>query len=365
MTLIICPACDTRYEIAAVLPAEGRKVRCSKCGHVWQAVAATTQPEPVQVARPVPAPPSPPPQAPRPQMPQATQAEARPQTGAVNPALRGFAGIARVPQEPAPKAPPPFPEPRAAYEPPAPQPEPAMTYPPPASFAGDVAAAMGESGMKDAEFEGGEELDADFAAFGETPAHRTNGPEPGLPSVQPGRQVAAFEDFALSAMDNAVPAAVEPGAVPSGEKKRMRLSGVALGWVLLALLVLLVGGLFMFAPRMVVAMLPGAQRLYAMAGIPVNARGLTFDGVRYGWSTDTGEAVLTVQGEVVNVTAGSVDVPTVVVALRDEGGQELSQWTTKVQGEQLAAGEHAPFSIEIPSPPDTVRSVKVRFAAAE
>ena len=110
MTLIICPACETRYEIAAVLPAEGRKVRCSKCGHVWQAVAAG--PEPVQVARPRPVP-APPPQAPRPQMPQATQAEARPQAGAVNPALRGFAGIARVPQEPAPQQPPPLPEPPA------------------------------------------------------------------------------------------------------------------------------------------------------------------------------------------------------------------------------------------------------------
>jgi predicted Zn finger-like uncharacterized protein len=365
MTLIICPACDTRYEIAAVLPAEGRKVRCSKCGHVWQAVAAATQPEPVQVARPRPVPAPPPPQAPRPQMPQAAQAEARPHTGAVNPALRGFAGIARPAQEPAPQEPPPAPEP------PAPQPEPAMTYPGPAGFAGDVAAAMGESAlgesaMKDAEFEGGEELDANFASFGtDMPAPRQNGPEPGLPSVQPGRQVAAFEDFAFGAMDNAVPAMTEPSTATGAEKKRKRLSRVALGWILLALFVFLVGALFTLAPRLVVAMLPGAQHLYAMAGMPVNARGLTFDGVRYGWSADTGEAVLTVQGEVVNATSGSVEVPTVVVALRDEAGHELSQWTTKVQAEQLAAGEHAPFSLEIPSPPETVRSVKVRFAAAE
>ena len=365
MTLIICPACETRYEIAAVLPAEGRKVRCSKCGHVWQAVAAMTPPpEPVQVARPIPAPPPAPPQAPPPQqMPQAAQAEARPQAGAVNPAMRGFAGITRAPQERARQEPPP--EPPAMYEPPAPQAEPARTYPAPPSFAGDVAAAMGKSAMKDAEFEGGEELDADFAAFGETPAPRPNGPESGLPSVQPGRQVAAFEDFAFGAMDNAAPAMAEPGAAPGKEKTRKRLSGVALGWALLALLVLIVGALFMLAPRTVVAMLPGAQRLYAVVGMPVNARGLSFDGVRYGWSTDTGEAVLTVQGEVVNVTSGSVDVPTVVVGLRDEAGTELSQWTTKVQGEQLAAGEHAPFSIEIPSPPENVRSVKVRFAAGE
>ena len=43
-TLIICPTCETRYETAAVFPPEGRKVRCSKCGHVWQA-KAVAQPE--------------------------------------------------------------------------------------------------------------------------------------------------------------------------------------------------------------------------------------------------------------------------------------------------------------------------------
>ena len=34
--IITCPQCETRYTMdAAGLPASGRKVRCSKCGHVW------------------------------------------------------------------------------------------------------------------------------------------------------------------------------------------------------------------------------------------------------------------------------------------------------------------------------------------
>jgi uncharacterized protein (UPF0212 family) len=37
MTVIICPACNTRFETAAVI-ADRAKV-LSKCGNVWQAVA--------------------------------------------------------------------------------------------------------------------------------------------------------------------------------------------------------------------------------------------------------------------------------------------------------------------------------------
>src|SRR6478752_2520220 len=81
MTLIICPACNTRFETPAVIPPSGRKVRCSKCGNVWQAtpaiepaqsgaVSAPTpppmQPRPAPVAPPRPAPVDPRPAAPPP-----------------------------------------------------------------------------------------------------------------------------------------------------------------------------------------------------------------------------------------------------------------------------------------------------------
>jgi predicted Zn finger-like uncharacterized protein len=44
--IITCPQCETRYTAdAGSFPASGRKVRCSKCGHVWQQAA----PEPERV----------------------------------------------------------------------------------------------------------------------------------------------------------------------------------------------------------------------------------------------------------------------------------------------------------------------------
>jgi hypothetical protein len=75
--------------------------------------------------------------------------------------------------------------------------------------------------------------------------------------------------------------------------------------------------------------------------------------------------VLEVQGDVVNTSSSPVDVPTVVIALRDESGAEISEWTTEVGEQELAAGQHAPFLRQIPSPPSNVRSVKVRFAKAD
>ncbi|HZV21884.1 MAG TPA: zinc-ribbon domain-containing protein, partial [Hyphomicrobiales bacterium] len=35
--IIECPACHTRYDIKAVIPPEGRTVRCAKCTNVWRA----------------------------------------------------------------------------------------------------------------------------------------------------------------------------------------------------------------------------------------------------------------------------------------------------------------------------------------
>src|SRR5262245_165109 len=93
MATIICPACGTRYEIKAVLPPEGRKVRCSKCAHVWQAKPLEMTPDagPAQKRAPAAMPPQPPPPP-------------RPAFG--NAGMGGFPGIA--PSPPTPPLPPRF-----------------------------------------------------------------------------------------------------------------------------------------------------------------------------------------------------------------------------------------------------------------
>ena len=350
-TLIICPACGTRYETQAVFPPEGRKVRCSKCAHVWQAqpvvVPAPTMPQPAIAPQAAP-PPPPPPGAP------------------VNAGMRGFAGIAPTP--------------------PPQQSAPGLTQ---AAVEADLAAqvarinaeAMAEAPppMPKAEQRGG----GIFSRLSRKPAPASPPPDAGMdhaPLTNAGFGTATMGDASMSdasmgdaSFGDASLGDAELGIDPAlaaqafGEEPpaRKRLSVVTIGWLALALIVASIVGLLAFAPSAVMSVLPGASRLYALFGTPVGSHGLAFQGVRYGWTSDGGQTVLEVQGDVVNLTSATVDVPTVVIALRDESGEEISAWTTEIGEDELEAGAHAPFLRQIPSPPSNVRSVKVHFAKAE
>jgi predicted Zn finger-like uncharacterized protein len=340
-TLIICPACGTRYETQAVFPPEGRKVRCSKCTHVWQAQPVTELTAPI----PPPPPPSPPPAA------------------AVNVAMRGFAGIAPVASPAQPSVP---------------------QGPTEAELAAQVARSNTDAMAEPAAVPPAEKRGGIFARLSGSRA-----PRPAAPSADAGMGDGSMGDSSLgdaammdasmgdasladASMGDAGMGDAELGIDPAlaaqafpEEAPARRPSVVTVGWLVLALIVAGVIGTLVLAPSKVMSVLPGAARLYALFGMPVGAHGLAFEGVRYGWTNEGGQTVLEVQGDVVNLTSAPVDVPTVVIALRDESGEEISEWTTEVGEAELAGGEHAPFLRQIPAPPSNVRSVKVRFAKAE
>jgi predicted Zn finger-like uncharacterized protein len=49
--ILTCPECHTRYRAdAAQFPADGRKVRCARCGHVWQQSPPEPESEPIRTA---------------------------------------------------------------------------------------------------------------------------------------------------------------------------------------------------------------------------------------------------------------------------------------------------------------------------
>jgi predicted Zn finger-like uncharacterized protein len=327
-TLIICPACGTRYETKAVFPPEGRKVRCSKCAHVWQAqpvtVAPAAPPVQVQPPQPSPAPQMPPQPSPAPKMPP------QPAAPAVSAGMRGFAGIPPTP----------------------PPPTPAPVLP---SAEADLAAQVAR-------------INAEITAAASQAAEpaKSDGIYARLSGKDAGATDASMDDGILTddagmSIDPALAAQALPEEKPSRRKPFL----VAVGWLVLALVVAGVAATLALAPAAVISALPGAARLYALVGMPVGGHGLALEGVRYGWTSQGGETVLEVQGEVVNLTSGPLSVPTVVIALRDENGEEISEWTTEIGEAELGGGEHAPFLRQIPSPPSNVRSVKVHFAKAD
>lgn len=326
-TVIICPSCGTRYEIAAVIPPEGRKVRCSKCSHIWQARPIPSMPEmPIAAPPRIEEPPPPPPLPPAP------------------PEMPDFASY--TPQPPA------EPSFSTSFEdvPPA-APEEEKGFFPPAS--------NGRDGFA---YEGYAQQDADFDAAGEAaPDQPVDGGAATAAEHPPQEDAGMFGEWESPAQAEA-PAAPDIAAPPpvqeSGRSTRM-------GWLLLILFLLGLAGFVLMAPKTVVSMLPGATRLYAALGMPLNSKGFAFQGVNYGFHQEGEETVLEVKGDIVNLTDAPVKAPVVVVVLLDENGKELSQYTTAEREEPLGAGEAAPFLAEIASPPAEVRKLKVRFAKAQ
>ena len=107
--------------------------------------------------------------------------------------------------------------------------------------------------------------------------------------------------------------------VPIAEGRKRKLPPVvAIGWGVLALLLLMLAALVALAPKTVVSLLPGSARLYAMMGMPVNRLGSRSRMFARPGATQEAERVLQVDGDIVNPTAGEVSVPTVVVALQDK-----------------------------------------------
>ncbi len=367
-TFIICPACETRYETAAVFPPEGRKVRCSKCGHVWQA-KGIVQPEPAATGlkviskTPAPAKPLPPPAA---AAKPAEKPKPKPKPATVSTVLRGFGGAAAAPKV-----------------------EPSLAERAAAASAAAAAAAV----KPDADFSADEDLaaqvermntEAAMAAEGVLPDEKPSGggifarlrakktppPAPAQAPVLPEEPTLPDEPaFAHEPTLGGVPpsepelAALASGEAPPAVEGSSRV--VAIGWLALILCIGLIVGTLVFAKGTVLSVLPGAQRLYGMFGGGSVASGLTFTDVRYGWSNEGGQTVLEIQGDVVNSSSSPAAVPQVVIALRDDKDNEISEWTTEPGADELAPGEHASFLRQIPSPPSNVRSVKVRFAKAD
>lgn len=307
-TVLICPQCATRYETAADIPAEGRKVRCSQCTTIWHVMP---EHDPVGEAA----------SAYRDEAPHAPAAAEPTVTPAARPLDDDEIVFRPDPEEDG------KPPEASAQEPPKEAPEPvketAKLWP----------AASPERRPERPETR-------------PTPVAFGSGPLP-RPASDPPKPSAMATSY------------LSRGAVMS---KR---AGIIAGWAGLGLGIAAVAIGFFAAPQAVVAALPGAARLYDRMGIAVNLRGLAFDNVTYNWIEQGGRPALDVTGEIVNLTGRAIEPPPVLFALRDGEAAEVFQWAARVRDEPLAAGERAEFSARIPSPPGAVRSLQVRFARGQ
>lgn len=151
--------------------------------------------------------------------------------------------------------------------------------------------------------------------------------------------------------------------LPAIHAPRRRISKFMIGWAALALvLVLLVAGLW-FARSPLVAAWPPLERLYALAGIPVDAPsfGLEVRNLTPAFSKIDNTPTLVVTGEVANISGGVRKVPSLRVSLKNAKGDVLKTWDFTIGRDQLLAGETAPFQTSIATPPADASSAVVVF----
>ncbi len=116
----------------------------------------------------------------------------------------------------------------------------------------------------------------------------------------------------------------------------------------------------------VVRVAPQSAALFAALGLPVNLRGLALEHVE-SRITDAapGQApVLTLEGRIANLRAGTTIVPELHFSVRDQAQNELYSWTAAAPKQRLGAGETIAFRSRLAAPPQDGRDLVVSFADA-
>jgi len=156
------------------------------------------------------------------------------------------------------------------------------------------------------------------------------------------------------------PPVASPASFASTPKPRQSRT-VLLGWAALILFVTAFFGSLLAFRGDVARYWPATASLYTMIGLPVAEQGMEFRQVVYERAVENGLTVLSIRGEIVNVTEERGSVPRVRVALRDAEGQELYHYFFAIPEAELDAGATAEFVTRLSSPPTAARDLVLRF----
>ncbi len=180
---------------------------------------------------------------------------------------------------------------------------------------------------------------------------------------------------AADAADALVPPPLEPPqsfrrranlpAFPQPPKRR-RPGVIALALVASILVAAL--GILWFGRAPLVELWPAAAELYAAIGLaegdkepPVLGEGLQLDQVTPRRTTEGNVPYLVIEGEVVNSSETTREVPRMVALLSDTNDEVVQHWTFSVEARQLGPGERVPFSTRLANPSDVASGIKIEF----
>jgi len=159
---------------------------------------------------------------------------------------------------------------------------------------------------------------------------------------------------------------IPPGSnLPALRKNRIKKAWV--GWAaLFAVIVAVAVGTFLARDR-IIAVWPGAARIYAGLGLDeyAVARVLVVRNVQQDSFSEDGERVVVVTGEIVNISDHSFAVPRVVIQVLDGTQKVIASGYADPDDGELAAGQMTVFSSRLADPPKNAVSLNVALEGAE
>ncbi|MDR3423225.1 MAG: zinc-ribbon domain-containing protein [Xanthobacteraceae bacterium] len=323
--LIACPSCATSYdvEMASLCP-DGRQVRCLCCGLVWHAELTHAQ---KLLAAAV-----------------ALAPDPKPVVDAADTVSSPAAAIPAA--EPAGEAAPSDP----SVDPPSGDIDPAATTDPPDPAIDAAAAAPVTDAGTAADIDASPIAPADDADDGAPPIDVATAEDEAEPEPEPDPE---------PARDREIVAAYRLRRRAAPPSIRWPLSQLQSAILVLALLSIAVVGW----RRDVVRVLPHTASFYALLGLPVNLRGLTFDDVVTATEQHDGVPVLVVEGNIFNDARKTEDVPRLKFIVRNAARQEIYSWTTTPSRTVLPPGEMVSFRTRLASPPPDAHDLVLRFVS--
>ena len=184
-----------------------------------------------------------------------------------------------------------------------------------------------------------------------------NAPSRQLPAVidhgfEPDHEIRRLVEASREAQDN------------FAALRRMRRRGTA-AWAAFAVAVVAPFLMAMAFPEQVVRLAPATVVAYRALGRYVNIYGLELRHIEMQHMVVDGAIVLAVKGDIANVSSGERKIPSLRFGLRDETGSEVYQWTLDSGARPLRPGEVTGFVTRVAAPPETAKTVEIRFAHAD
>ena len=149
----------------------------------------------------------------------------------------------------------------------------------------------------------------------------------------------------------------------SDRRKRRRYQ--LAGWIGLGLFAVVPGIILSTLPERVVAALPAAAALYQTVGHSVNVYGVEIRSVDVQNLLLDGQRVMSVKGEIVNVSPISRKIPWLRFGLHRPDGREVYHWQLDTEARPLRPGETRTFTTRLAAPPETASRIEIRFAHAD